>query len=454
MTTAYTPILKLALPVTGELNGTWGDVVNDNITSMVEQAVAGLATINTWTANSHTLTTADGTTSESRCAMLVIDDDGAGNPSAAATVICPTATKAYIVQNLCGQTVTVKTAAGTGVAIPNNQAALVFCDGTNVVTGAFNGDVVGPASATDNAIARYDGATGKLIQSSTVTISDSGSIITPDIGSVQIGTGAEPSSSLVISRPMTGNVVVWNTYTTSSVQSDVTSQARMYVSSPTTQATTFTLPTLVGFSAQQQVFGAGSTVTNQYGFEASSSLTGATNNFGFRSNIAAGTGRWNFYANGTADNFFGGATTISVNSSSDALRITQTGAGNALLVEDSANPDATPVVIDSGGNVIVGASTSYPTSGSAPVFQMHSASGSFAQLGATSWASGTDTGASVSFCRSDSGAIGTHTLVGAADVLGNLTFSGSDGTNFIQTLNSAILKHTHGYDRTTRSRDI
>ena len=164
MATAYTPILKLALPVTGELNGAWGDVVNNNITSMVEQSVAGLATINTWIANSHTLTSADGTTSESRCAMLVIDDDGAGNPSAAATVVCPTATKSYIVRNLCGQTVTVKTSAGTGVAVPNNQAALVFCDGTNVVTGAFNGDVVGPATSTNNAIVTFDGTTGKIIK--------------------------------------------------------------------------------------------------------------------------------------------------------------------------------------------------------------------------------------------------------------------------------------------------
>jgi hypothetical protein len=36
------------------------------------------------------------------------------------------------------------------------------------------GDVVGPASATDNAIARFDGTTGKLIQNSVVTISDTG----------------------------------------------------------------------------------------------------------------------------------------------------------------------------------------------------------------------------------------------------------------------------------------
>lgn len=39
--------------------------------------------------------------------------------------------------------------------------------------GSGSGDVVGPASATDNAIARYDSTTGKLIQNSGVTINDS-----------------------------------------------------------------------------------------------------------------------------------------------------------------------------------------------------------------------------------------------------------------------------------------
>lgn len=48
---------------------------------------------------------------------------------------------------------------------------------------------------------------------------------------------------------------------------------------------------------------------------------------------------------------------VSVNSSSDALRITQTGAGNALVVEDSANPDASPFIVDTTGNVLVGTST-------------------------------------------------------------------------------------------------
>lgn len=132
MTTQYTSVLKLALPVTGELSGTWGDVVNDNITSMVEQAIAGLATIDSWSANGHVLTVANGVTSESRCAMLVLTDTGVAL-TGAATVTCPASSKIYIVKNTCGQAATIKTASGTGVTIPNGDTSFVFCDGTNVV---------------------------------------------------------------------------------------------------------------------------------------------------------------------------------------------------------------------------------------------------------------------------------------------------------------------------------
>jgi hypothetical protein len=132
MTTQYTSILKLALPVQGELSGTWGDVVNDNITSMVEQAIAGRAVIDTWTTNSHTLTTANGTTSESRCAMLEFTDTGTAL-SGAGTVICPTLSKIYIAKNASGQNVTLKTSGGTGILVPNGRTMFLFCDGTNVV---------------------------------------------------------------------------------------------------------------------------------------------------------------------------------------------------------------------------------------------------------------------------------------------------------------------------------
>jgi hypothetical protein len=44
----------------------------------------------------------------------------------------------------------------------------------------------------------------------------------------------------------------------------------------------------------------------------------------------------------------------SASSTDDIIRITQTGTGNALVVEDSANPDATPLVVTSTGNLGVG----------------------------------------------------------------------------------------------------
>lgn len=53
--------------------------------------------------------------------------------------------------------------------------------------GAGSGDVTGPASATDNAIARFDGTTGKIIQNSSATIDDSGNLSAVS----QISTGTE-----------------------------------------------------------------------------------------------------------------------------------------------------------------------------------------------------------------------------------------------------------------------
>jgi Chaperone of endosialidase len=50
--------------------------------------------------------------------------------------------------------------------------------------GGGSGDVVGPVGATDNAIARYDGVTGQLIQNSLVTVADSGNIALPALATV------------------------------------------------------------------------------------------------------------------------------------------------------------------------------------------------------------------------------------------------------------------------------
>ena len=72
----------------------------------------------------------------------------------------------------------------------------------NAATGT--GDVVGPASATDNAVVRFDGTTGKLIQNSTVTLSDTGILTVPELSTTSItSTGNNP---IVIAPDGTGDV--------------------------------------------------------------------------------------------------------------------------------------------------------------------------------------------------------------------------------------------------------
>jgi hypothetical protein len=128
----------------------------------------------------------------------------------------------------------------------------------------------------------------------------------------------------------------------------VTTAAYVFFSNPSTQATSFTLGTLSHFRAVQGTLGAGSTVTNQYGYEASNSLTGATNNYGFYSNIASGTGRWNFYANGTAENYFNGTTLVGTltNTNSSTLvsggTISETVSGTQYLVASQYDVGSAP----------------------------------------------------------------------------------------------------------------
>lgn len=55
--------------------------------------------------------------------------------------------------------------------------------------------------------------------------------------------------------------------------------------------------------------------------------------------------------------FVTGTSVINANSTSDALRITQVGTGNALVVEDAANPDSSPFVISANGDVAIGTTT-------------------------------------------------------------------------------------------------
>lgn len=69
---------------------------------------------------------------------------------------------------------------GTGAANDGEFLPTAFLKIQNNFTelyGSFAGKVAGPGSSTDNAIARFDGATGLVIQNSSVTIDDSGNLV-------------------------------------------------------------------------------------------------------------------------------------------------------------------------------------------------------------------------------------------------------------------------------------
>jgi len=131
MTTAYTSLLGLALPVTGELSGTWGDTVNTAITSLLDTAVAGTTSITTDA--DITLTTTTGASNQARQAIIL------WNPASGTTtrnITAPAQSKMYTVINASGgtQSIVIRGAGPTtGVTVLKGESALVAWNGSDFV---------------------------------------------------------------------------------------------------------------------------------------------------------------------------------------------------------------------------------------------------------------------------------------------------------------------------------
>ena len=95
-----------------------------------------------------------------------------------------------VVSNGAGTNGQVLSSTGTGVQWVNASSG--------------SGDVVGPSSATDNAVVRFDGTTGKLIQNSTVTLSDTGVLTVPELSTTSIT--SLTNNPIVIAPDGTGDV--------------------------------------------------------------------------------------------------------------------------------------------------------------------------------------------------------------------------------------------------------
>ena len=167
MTTAATSLLGLALPVTGELSGTWGDTVNNSITALLDSAVAGTTTLS---ADADvTLTTTTLAANQAREAIILWTAAG----TVTRNITAPAQSKTYVVLNKSSTQSIVIRGVGptTGVTVLAGKQAMVAWDGADFVE-VSSGYVDGPATSTDNAVARFDGTDGKLIQNSVVIIAD------------------------------------------------------------------------------------------------------------------------------------------------------------------------------------------------------------------------------------------------------------------------------------------
>ena len=190
MASTYTTSLKIQQIGSGEQAGVWGSSTNTNWT-LIEQAVAGVQTINMSNAN-YTLSNLNGTLDEARNAVLVIT----GTNSGVYQVVAPLVAKTFIVSNQTsgGYAITIGGTTGAVVSIPNGITASVYCDGVNfysALTGLLGNQTIG----------------GNL----TVTGTISGTTITASVNHVGPGTGLTGTATAL---SIGGNAATATTATT------------------------------------------------------------------------------------------------------------------------------------------------------------------------------------------------------------------------------------------------
>lgn len=132
MTTSYTTLLGFALPQTGDLSGTWGDVVNASITQLVEDSVAGVATLSVASGDWTLTTTGSGADNQARKAILI----PTGSSGTTRYINAPKSSKAYFVINSSTGSVVVRggpTSPTTGATVLAGASAVVAWNGSDFV---------------------------------------------------------------------------------------------------------------------------------------------------------------------------------------------------------------------------------------------------------------------------------------------------------------------------------
>lgn len=207
MASTYSTSLKLTLIGDGDQSGIWGQTTNTNFGTLVEQAITGVTSIVMADAN-YTLTNFNGVTDEARNAVLVVT----GVNNAQRDLIPPVVKKLYTVVNNTtgGYAIRVIGASGTGVVVPNGATVLVYCDGTNFVSGlsgtsgnfTVNGTMTATtANATTFNGTTFNGTTGAFTSVSgngvALTAINASNITSGTVATARLGSGTANSATFL-----------------------------------------------------------------------------------------------------------------------------------------------------------------------------------------------------------------------------------------------------------------
>jgi hypothetical protein len=142
MATGATGQLGLALPVQGELSGTWGDTVNNGITQYTNLAIAATLTL-----TGDGAVTLANTTGDAAASNITSTLAGAGTVTAQFAIVqitgtltttkvvtAPSYSKTYVVVNAAtGGVVSFKASGQTGISVAVGESAFVYYNGTDYV---------------------------------------------------------------------------------------------------------------------------------------------------------------------------------------------------------------------------------------------------------------------------------------------------------------------------------
>lgn len=182
MASTYSTSLRIQLIGTGDQSGVWGTTTNNNLGTLIEQAITGYATISVAGLTTYTLTSYNGIADQARNAVL----EFTGALSANCTVIVPAVPKNYFVKNSTtgGFGIIVSTGTGSTVTIPAGQVYNIYSDGTNyylstnynsasvaITGGTINGTSIGATTPSTGAFTTLS-TTGALTYGG-VTLSNS-----------------------------------------------------------------------------------------------------------------------------------------------------------------------------------------------------------------------------------------------------------------------------------------